>query len=74
MYENSDKLACLIDKGNNGIILNDQVFHYESFNNSISDFKNKIPTHSGNDFIVFYESNRKSNLNDILKCHDIKYI
>ena len=55
MYENSDKLACLIDKGNNGIILNDQVFHYESFNNSSNDFKNKIPTRSGNDFIVFYE-------------------
>ena len=74
MYENSDRLACLIDKGNNGIILNDQVFHYESFNNSSSDFKNRMPTHSGNDYIAFYESNRKSNLNDILKCHDIKYI
>ena len=73
MYENSDRLACLIDEGSNGIILNDQVFHYDCVNN-LSDFKKKMPTHSGSEYILFYETNRKSNLNDILKCHDIKYI
>ena len=33
MYENSDRLACLIDQDSNGIILNDQVFHYKCVNN-----------------------------------------
>ena len=73
MYENSDRLACLIDKESNGIILNDQIFHYQN-NNNFNDFKAKKSNFSGNSFIFFYESNRKSQLNDILKCHDIKYI
>ena len=29
LFENSDRLACLIDTEKNGIILNDQVLHYE---------------------------------------------
>ena len=74
MYENSDRLACLIDPENNGIILNDQVFHYKPNNNNLSDFKNRIFNHSGSDNFLFWESKRKSTLNDILKCHDIKYI
>ena len=75
MYENSDRLACLIDKENNGIILNDQVFHYQGIN-SLDDKINKVTNlkYSGSEFILFFESNRKSKLNDILKCHDIKYI
>ena len=73
MYENSDRLACLIDKENNGIILNDQVFHFKCTNN-INDYKNKRENYSGSEFILFYESDRKSQLNDILKCHDLKYI
>ncbi len=75
MYENSDRLACLIDKENNGIILNDQVFHYQGINSF--DYKiNKVTNlkYSGSEFILFFESKRKSKLNDILKCHDIKYI
>ena len=74
MYENSDRLACLIDPEKYGIILNDQVFHYKPTNNNLSDFKNRIPNHSGSENFLFWESKRKSSLNDILKCHDIKYI
>ena len=74
MYENSDRLACLIDPENYGIILNDQVFHYRPNNNNLTDFKNRIPNHSGSENFLFWESERKSSLNDILKCHDIKYI
>ena len=73
MYENSDRLACLIDQDNNGIILNDQVFHFKCVNN-LDTYKNKRENYSGCEFILFYESNRKGQLNDILKCHDIKYI
>ena len=77
MYENSDRLACLIDNDCRGIILNDQVFHYNgSYNrNTLCEFINVKPIKfSGSEFILFYESDRKSKLNDILMCHDIKYI
>ena len=76
MYENSDRLQCLIGKDSDGIILNDQVFHYHGTNNinEVSTKKNMNIKYSGSEFIVFVESNRKSKLNDILKCHDIKYI
>ena len=73
MYENSDRLACLIDQEKDGIILNDQVFHFQGTNN-LSDDKKKDPDYSGCEYIIFKESTRKSTLNDILKCHDIKYI
>ena len=64
MFENSDRLSCLID-GKTGIILNDQIFHFR---------KESKYEYSGNTSIEFYESTRKACLNDILKCHDIKYI
>ena len=64
MFENSDRLACLID-GESGVILNDQIFHYGK------DTKNE---YTGNPEVAFHESKRKACLNDILKCHDIKYI
>ena len=64
MFENSDRLACLID-GESGVILNDQIFHYGK------DSKNE---YTGNPEVAFHESKRKACLNDILKCHDIKYI
>ena len=73
MYENSDRLSCLIDKDTNGIILNDQVFHFSDVNNE-EECKNKMLSYSGSEYIIFYETDRKSKLNDILKCHDIKYI
>ena len=73
MFENSDRLACLIDR-EAGIILNDQVFHFQDVNLS-KDYKNHINLkYSGSENILFYESKRKSTLNDILKCHDIEYI
>ena len=64
MFENSDRLACLID-GESGVILNDQIFHYG---------KETKYEYSGNPDVAFHESKRKACLNDILKCHDIKYI
>ena len=73
MYENSDRLACLIDN-ENGIILNDRVFHYKGFNLD-NEFKSKgTGQGSGCENILFFKSERKSTLNDILKCHDIGYI
>ena len=73
MYENSDRLACLIDK-ENGIILNDRVFHYKGFNLD-NEYKSRNNGQgSGCENILFYKSERKSTLNDILKCHDIGYI
>ena len=73
MYENSDRLACLIDK-DNGIILNDRVFHYKGFNLD-NEYKSKSSSQgSGCENILFFKSERKSTLNDILKCHDIDYI
>ena len=71
MYENSDRLACLIDK-ENGIILNDQIFHFKGVN--LYQSKTNHMRYTGSEYVLFYESNRKSTLNDILKCHDIKYI
>ena len=64
IFENSDRLSCLINE-ENGIMLNDQIFK--------NDFERE------NNFIImtkylFIESHRKTCLNDILKCHDIKYI
>jgi len=64
MFENSDRLACLID-GESGVILNDQIFHYG---------KESKYEYTGNPEVAFHESKRKACLNDILKCHDIKYI
>ena len=66
MYENSDRLSCLIHP-EKGIILNDQVFHFNGVNNN--DY-----VHSTNEHFIFHESKRLATLNDILKCHDIKYI
>jgi len=73
MYENSDRLACLIDK-ENGIILNDQVFHYRGFNLDNEYRSRNTGQGSGCENILFFKSERKSTLNDILKCHDIEYI
>ena len=53
LYENSDRLSCLINE-DDGIIMNDKIFNTQTF--------------------IFVETDRKSCLNDILKCHDIKYI
>jgi acetoin utilization deacetylase AcuC-like enzyme len=64
MFENSDRLACLID-AKEGIILNDQIFHFG---------KETKYEYSGNTNIIFHETGRRACLNDILKCHDIKYI
>ena len=64
MFENSDRLACLID-GETGVILNDQIFYFGT---------EKKYAYSGNTNMAFHESTRKACLNDILKCHDIKYI
>ena len=59
LFENSDRLSCLINE-EEGIIVNNQIFNYKV------ELK-KEP-------YIFKESERKSCLNDILKCHDIKYI
>ena len=64
MFENSDRLACLID-GESGVILNDQIFYYG---------RDPKYEYSCNTDMEFIESKRKACLNDILKCHDIKYI
>ena len=75
MYENSDRLACLIDE-EDGIILNDRVFHFKGVNIEI-DYKmrnNVQGSGSGSECLLFFKSQRKSTLNDILKCHDIGYI
>jgi hypothetical protein len=73
MLENSDRLQCLIDR-ENGIILNDQVFHFQAVNLD-KEFKNRLNLeYSGSESILFYETERKSTLNDILKCHDFNYI
>ncbi len=77
IFENSDRLACLIGK-ENGILLNDQIFHYQgdnfdNFNNN-ENMDKKNDNFSGCKYMKFFESHRKSKLNDILKCHDYKYI
>ena len=73
MFENSDRLACLIDK-ENGIILNDQVFHFQEINLGKENKSNGSTEYSGNENILFFETERKSVLNDLLKCHDLNYI
>ena len=73
IFENSDRLSCLIDK-ENGIILNDQVFHFKEDNLDKDNKINSFFQYSGIENILFYESKRKSCLNDILKCHDYEYI
>ena len=73
MLENSDRLAWLIHTENNGILLNDQVFHYKE-DIKYEDIVNKQLEHTGYENFYFYETNRKSCLNDILKCHDLNYI
>ena len=73
LFENSDRLACLIDTEKNGIILNDQVLHYEK-GITYEEKINKNLEHTACESIFFYESNRKSSINDILKCYDLDYI
>ena len=73
MFENSDRLSCLVDQ-EDGIILNDRIFHFKGVNIEM-DFKLKNTSQgSGVECILFFKSERKSTLNDILKCHDICYI
>ena len=73
IYENSDRLACLINK-DDGIILNDRVFHFKGVNIDV-DYKMKNTTQgSGSESLLFFKTQRRSTLNDILKCHDIGYI
>ena len=62
LYENSDRLFYLIDDIE-GIIPNNDIF-------TISNIEGNIV----NDKFVIVKSSKKSCLNDILKCHDIKYI
>ena len=63
IFENSDRLSCLIND-DDGILLNNKIFNYGiDFTNYNIDYK-----------YMFFDSKRKSCLNDILKCHDIKYI
>ena len=63
LFENSDRLSCLINE-EDGILLNNQVFNYGGELQNII-FQGKF---------CFIKTQRKSCLNDILKCHDIKYI
>ena len=65
-FENSDRLSCLISE-DNGIMLNEQIFNYSN------ETKKEPDIIIGQKYII-YETQRKSCLNDILKCHDIKYI
>ena len=65
LFENSDRLSCLIND-DDGILLNNKIFNFvNEFTNYDIDIDYKY---------IFIESKRKSCLNDILKCHDIKYI
>ena len=62
LIENSDRLGCLIDE-EEGIILNNDIFiSYEISGNIV------------NNKYTLIQTQKKSCLNDILKCHDIKYI
>lgn len=63
--------SILLQDQEKGIILNDQIFHFKGVN--INKNKNQM-NFTGSEYVLFYESNRKSTLNDILKCHNIKYI
>ena len=62
LFENSDRLSCLIND-DDGILLNNKIFNF-GINTNYDNY---------NKYIII-ESKRKSCLNDILKCHDIKYI
>ena len=73
MYENSDRLACLIND-EDGIILNDRIFHFKGVNIDNDNKNRNVAQGSGSENILFFKSQRKSTLNDILKCHDIEYI
>ena len=73
MFENSDRLACLIDE-DDGIIMNDRVFHFKGINSDLGFKFRNSGQGSGSEFILFFRTERKSTLNDILKCHDICYI
>ena len=67
IIENPDRLSCLIDE-EDGIMLNNPLYIVsEIFDNGIERSRNHIKM-----FTV--PTQRKSCLNDILKCHDIKYI
>ena len=67
IIENSDRLSCLIDE-EDGIMLNNSLYTVsEIFDNGIERTRNYIK-------IFTVPTERKSCLNDILKCHDIKYI
>ena len=62
LIENSDRLSCLIDE-EEGIMLNNEVLiSYEVVGNIV------------NNRYALIQTQKKSCLNDILKCHDIKYI
>ena len=65
-YENSDRLSVLID--DDGIILDNCLFSNQMVYNNGMD-----GTNINNKFLIS-PTQRKSCLNDILKCHDIKYI
>jgi acetoin utilization deacetylase AcuC-like enzyme len=52
-----------------GIILNDRIFNHYLYKQ-----KNFMIDYNNYDKYSFVETTRKSCLNDILKCHDIKYI
>ena len=67
LIENSDRLYSLIDE-ENGIMLNNTFYEIsEPYDNGIERIKNYVK-------IFTVSSEKKSCLNDILKCHDIKYI
>ena len=67
IIENPDRLSCLIDE-EDGIMLNNPLYIVsEIFDNGIERSRNHIK-------IFTVPTQRKSCLNDILKCHDIKYI
>lgn len=63
MFENSDRLSCLIDE-NEGIIVKNNAFIIIDDNNE----------NNMNSKFIIHQTERQSCLNDILKCHDIKYI
>ena len=73
IYEYSDRLSFLIDK-ENGIILNNQVLHFDEDNLDNYIRNNENLQHSRCENIMFKESERKSCLNDILKSQDFNYI
>ena len=67
LFENSDRLACLISE-HNGVIFSDVL--YNSKENDIKDVSKGVDSY----YYYLQESKRRTTLNDILKCHDIEYI